>query len=64
MKTKVVISANNKNELEKMLNEYYYSENYYIDDDLKIKNNIKEYSGILKVRIKKDKYQIYKEVEE
>ena len=62
MKIKVVISSDNKNDLEKMLNKYYYSENYYINDNLEIKNNIKEYSGILKVRIKKDKYQVYKEV--
>lgn len=62
MKTKVVISSDNKNDLEKMLNKYYYSENYYINDNLEIKNNIKEYSGILKVRIKKGRYQIYKEI--
>lgn len=62
MKTKVIISSDNKNDLEKMLNKYYYSENYYIDDNLEIKNNIKEYSDILKVRIKKGRYQIYKEV--
>lgn len=61
MKTKVVISSNNIKDLEKMLNKYYYSENYYIDDNLQIKNNIKEYSGFLKVRIKNNRYQIYKE---
>lgn len=62
MKTKVIMSTNNKSDLEKMLNKYYYSENYYITDNLEIKNNIKAYNGFLKVRIKKDRYQIYEEV--
>lgn len=63
MKTKVIMSTNNKADLEKMLNKYYCSENYFIDDNLKIKNNIKAYNGFLKVRIKKGRYQIYKEEE-
>lgn len=63
MKTKVIMSTNNKADLEKMLNKYYYSENYYITDNLEIKNNIKTYNGFLKVRVKKGRYQIYKEEE-
>lgn len=30
MKTKVIISSDNKNDLEKMLNKYYYSNNYAV----------------------------------
>lgn len=63
MKTKVIMSTNNKDDLEKMLNKYYYSEDYYITDNLEIKNNIKAYNGFLKVRVKKGRYQIYKEEE-
>lgn len=63
MKTKVIMSASNKSDLERMLNKYYYSEDYYITDNLEIKNNIKAYNGFLKVRIKKGRYQIYKEEE-
>ena len=63
MKTKVIMSANNKFDLERMLNKYYCSENYFIDDNLEIKNNIKSYNGFLKIRIKKGRYQIYKEEE-
>ena len=63
MKTRVIMSTNNKADLEKMLNKYYYSEDYYITDNLEIKNNIKAYNGFLKVRIKKGRYQIYKEEE-
>ena len=63
MKTRVIMSTNNKADLEKMLNKYYYSEDYYITDNLEIKNNIKTYNGFLKVRVKKGRYQIYKEEE-
>lgn len=38
MKTKLLASANSKADLEKLVNEYFYSTNYRIDDDLTIKN--------------------------
>lgn len=55
---KVKFSASNKEELEKMINDYFYSKNYYITDDLKIKNKKSEYKGTLKIRIKKDRWQV------
>lgn len=63
MKTKVVMSADNKCDLEKMINKYYCSENYYLDDNLGINNHCIAYTGNFKVRIKKGRYQVYKEVE-
>lgn len=38
MKTKCVLSTNNKEDLEKMINQYFYSENYIITDDNRVYN--------------------------
>ena len=57
MKTKVIMSANNKFDLERMLNKFYCSENYYITDNLEIKNNmllLLEKAGMLNEDTKKD----------
>lgn len=35
---KLICSASTKEELEKMINAYYYSKNYIITDDMKIYN--------------------------
>lgn len=35
---KCLMSASSKEELEKLINEYYFSENYFINSDLKIEN--------------------------
>lgn len=38
MKTKSICSATSKEDLEKMINEYYYSENYVITEDCRVYN--------------------------
>lgn len=38
MKTKCVLSTNNKEDLEKMINQYFYSENYIITEDNRVYN--------------------------
>ena len=35
---KLICSASTKEELEKMINAYYYSKNYIITDDMKVYN--------------------------
>ena len=38
MKTKCVLSTNNKEDLEKMINQYFYSESYIITEDNRVYN--------------------------
>ena len=38
MKTKCVLSTTSKEDLEKMINEYFYSENYIITEDNRVYN--------------------------
>lgn len=38
MKTKCIISAPDKAELEKQINEYYFSTNYYITEEMQVKS--------------------------
>lgn len=38
MKTKCVLSTNSKEDLEKMINQYFYSENYIITEDNRVYN--------------------------
>lgn len=39
MKTIVMLSAADKSELEKVINEYFGSKSYYIDNNMKLQNN-------------------------
>ncbi len=39
MKTIVMLSAANKAELEEVINEFFYSKSYYIDDNMKLQND-------------------------
>lgn len=56
----IYATAGNIKQLEKLINKFFYSENYYIDEKLEIKNKIKKYSGSLKVKKEKEKYILYK----
>ena len=38
MKTKCVLATNSKEDLQKMINEYFYSENYIITEDNRVYN--------------------------
>lgn len=38
MKTKTILSAGTKQDLQNMINNYFYSKNYVITDDLKVYN--------------------------
>ena len=38
--TKCIMSAPNKQELEKMINDYYFSKDYFINDNLKIQHKV------------------------
>lgn len=54
---KVKFSAGSKQDLEKMINQYFYSENYFINDNLEIKNKKSEYKGDLKIRVKNERHR-------
>ena len=41
MKGNLLASAANKEELEKLINQYYFSSNYFINDENKIEHSIK-----------------------
>lgn len=38
MKTKCILATNNKEDLQKMINQYFYSENYIITEDNRVYN--------------------------
>lgn len=38
MKTKCVLATNSKEDLQKMINQYFYSENYIITEDNRVYN--------------------------
>ena len=42
MKTKCILATNNKEDLQKMLNQYFYSENYIITEDNRVYNRMTE----------------------
>lgn len=42
MKAKTVISAPTKEDLEKCINRYFYSDNYYISEDNRLCNKVKD----------------------
>jgi len=56
----LVCSAPNKESLEKLINKYYYSENWIINNDLQAENlkNGKKI-GIVKITNKGKRYKLY-----
>lgn len=61
-KSKVVLSTGSREDLQKMINEYFYSKNYVIRDDMMVYNIAKD--AILEnyiVREKKSRWQFVKE---
>ena len=58
--TNLVASSGNKESLEKLINKYYYSENWIINDDLQAENlkNGKKI-GIIKITNKGKRYKFY-----
>lgn len=59
MKTKTVMSAASKEDLTKMINQYYYSTNYVITDDNRIYNTVKEsYLDGMKVEFKRNRWSV------
>ena len=57
-KGNLIASAGSKEQLEAMINKYFYSENYIITDDMKIFNKLKnKYSDSHKVVVKKNRWR-------
>lgn len=42
MKSKIIASAPTKEDLQKLINRYFYSDNYYIDENSKLCNKVKD----------------------
>lgn len=55
--SKLVCSAGSKEDLQKMINEYYYSENYIITDEGKIYNTKTDKTLDGKVVFKKNRWR-------
>lgn len=62
MKFKCVMSAPTKEELIKMINEYFYSDNYTITDDGKIYNTKTEQTLDYLYQVKRNRHGVYKAV--
>lgn len=59
---RLVISAPNKESLEKQINLYFYSYHYKINDDLTIYNTkLKKYLEGYTIVISKNRYKLYKD---
>ena len=57
--SKCVFSAGSKEDLDAMINEYYYSKNYIITEDNRIYNTVKEnYMDTLKVVFKRNRWRV------
>ena len=54
----VIASAPNIKRLEKLLNEFFYSESYKIDNELNISNNKGTYTKVIAIK-KKQRYYLY-----
>lgn len=58
MKHKVVMSAPSKPELEKMINDYFFSQNYVITEDNRVYNKLKDtYIEDYTIVTKKNRWQ-------
>lgn len=59
MKTKTIMPTGTREDLVKMINEYYYSKNYIITEDNRIYNTAKEkYMDALKVVFKRNRWRV------
>ena len=57
--SKCVFSAGSKEDLDAMINEYFYSKNYIITEDNRIYNTVKEnYMDTLKVVFKRNRWRV------
>lgn len=56
----IVASAGSKEGLERLINEFYYSNGYYIDENIAIQHSSnKAYSGQGKVEVKRNRWHFY-----
>lgn len=62
MKFKCVMSAPTKEELIKMINEYFYSDNYTITDDGKIYNTKTKRTLDYLYQVKRNRHGVYRAV--
>ena len=60
-KRKCIFTAISKESLEKLVNDFFYSSNYYLDEsDMKIKNKL---TGLIldwEVEVKQNRWRVYK----
>ena len=64
-KKQIRFSATSKKDLEKLVNRYFWSNGYYLDEsDMKIKNKLTgKVLDYYSVEIKNGRYRVYREVE-
>lgn len=62
MKFKCIMSAPTKEELVKMINEYFYSSNYIITDDGKIYNTKTKQTLDYLYQVKRNRHGVYRAV--
>jgi hypothetical protein len=58
MNSRLIASAGSKEELEKLINKYYYSENYIITDNMEVYNTkLKVFRDGIKIEVKRNRWR-------
>lgn len=60
MKKKCIFTATSKQNLEKLINQFFYSENYYIDEQNQIRNKKTNFQTDWIVEVKDGRWRIFK----